>query len=65
MQSPVAVRIGEYRAELLYAGPAPGFSGLLQLNARIPGGFLAPGIVPVTLEVGGAKSQPGVTIVVQ
>lgn len=57
--------IGSYPAELLYAGPAPGFPGLMQINAQIPGGFLAPGIQPVVLSAGGASSQSGVTIAIQ
>jgi trimeric autotransporter adhesin len=57
--------IGGYTAQLLYAGPAPGFPGLMQINAQIPGGFLAPGIQPVVLSIGGAASQAGVTIATQ
>jgi uncharacterized protein (TIGR03437 family) len=37
----------------------------MQINAQIPGGFLAPGIQPVVLAIGGASSQAGVTIAVQ
>ncbi len=62
---PVSLRIGDYPAEILYAAAAPGFAGLLQVNARIPGGFAPPGILPVTLQVGSAVSQPGVTIAVR
>jgi len=60
--APVSLTIGNYPAQLLYAGPAPGFPGLMQINAQIPGGFLAPGIQPVVLAVGAASSQSGVTI---
>jgi uncharacterized protein (TIGR03437 family) len=62
---PVSLKIGQYAAELLYAGPAPGFPGLMQINARVPGGFLPPGIQPVVLSVGNAASQAGVTIAVR
>ncbi len=62
---PVKLTIGGYAAEILYAGEAPGFAGLLQVNARIPGGFLPPGTLPVVLQVGTAASQPGVTIEVR
>jgi len=61
----VTLIIGGYPAPLWYAGPAPGFAGLMQINAQIPGGFLAPGIQPVVLSIGGAASQAGVTIAVQ
>lgn len=60
----VSLKIGGYIAELLYAGPAPGFPGLMQINARVPGGFLAPGVQPVALSVGNVSSQAGVTIAV-
>jgi uncharacterized protein (TIGR03437 family) len=63
--SNVSLKIGQYIAELLYAGPAPGFPGLMQINARVPGGFLPPGVQPVVLSVGNAVSQDGVTIAVR
>jgi uncharacterized protein (TIGR03437 family) len=37
----------------------------MQINARVPGGFLPPGIQPVVLSVGNAASQAGVTIAVR
>ena len=63
--SGVSLKIGQYNADLLYAGPAPGFPGLMQINARVPGGFLPPGVQPVVLSVGNAVSQGGVTIAVR
>jgi uncharacterized protein (TIGR03437 family) len=60
----VTLTVGGYQAQLLYAGPAPGFPGLMQINALIPGGFLGPGIQPVVLSIGGATSQSGVTIAI-
>ncbi len=63
--SAVSLTIGSYPAALVYAGPAPGFPGLMQINAQIPGGFLPPGILPVVLSVGTAASQAGVTIAVK
>ena len=60
----VSLKIGLYPAQLLYAGPAPGFPGLMQINAQVPAGFLPPGIQPVVLSVGSATSQAGVTIAV-
>jgi uncharacterized protein (TIGR03437 family) len=61
----VSLRIGGYIAELLYAGPAPGFPGLMQINARVPAGFLPPGLQPVILSIGSARSQDGVTLAVR
>jgi uncharacterized protein (TIGR03437 family) len=63
--SAVSLTIGGYSAALSYAGPAPGFPGLMQINAQIPGGFLPPGILPVVLSIGAANSQDGVTIAVK
>jgi uncharacterized protein (TIGR03437 family) len=60
----VTVMIAGYNAPLLYAGPAPGFPGLMQINAQIPSGFLPPGIQSVLLSVGAAVSQAGVTIAI-
>ena len=62
---PVQVRIGGLPVEVLYAGGAPGFVGLMQINARAPAGFVPSGALPVMLYVGGASSQPGVTISVE
>ena len=63
--SAVSLTVGGYAAALPYAGPAPGFPGLMQINAQIPGGFLPPGILPVVLSIGSANSQSGVTIAVK
>jgi uncharacterized protein (TIGR03437 family) len=63
--SNVTVTIGGYAGEVLYAGPAPGFLGLMQINVRVPAGFLAPGIEPLVLTIGSATSQPGVTVAVR
>ena len=46
------------------AGPAPGFPGLMQINAQIPSDFPLTGVQPVLLSVGGSTSQAGVTIVI-
>jgi uncharacterized protein (TIGR03437 family) len=62
---PVMVKVGNSYAEVLYAGAAPGFSGLMQLNLRLPGIFTAPGTLPITLTIGGVLSQPGVTVTVR
>jgi uncharacterized protein (TIGR03437 family) len=61
-QNAVSLTIAGYIAPLLYAGPAPGFNGLMQINAQIPCGFLPPGIQAVVLSIDGLSSQPGVTL---
>ncbi len=62
---PVELRIGDRPAEVLYAGAAPGFVGLMQLNARVPGPGEASGLLPLELRIGSASSQAGVTIAVR
>ena len=32
----MTVKLGDYNADVLYAGSAPGFAGLLQVNVRVP-----------------------------
>jgi uncharacterized protein (TIGR03437 family) len=54
--APVCLSVAGVSAQLLYAGSAPGFAGLLQVNAVVPGGFVPSGPVPVTLTVGTATS---------
>ncbi|HUS07266.1 MAG TPA: hypothetical protein VMZ52_13250, partial [Bryobacteraceae bacterium] len=61
----VAVDIAGYPGEILYAGRAPGFVGLMQINVRLPAALAATGLQPITLSVNGAKSQPGVVLALQ
>src|SRR5579885_3242520 len=63
--APISLRIGNNPAEILFAGSAPGFVGLLQINARVPSGFVPTGNLAVVLTVGGATSQSGVTLAVK
>ena len=56
---PVSLRIGGLTAEVLYAGAAPGFAGLLQVNARVPNDVAAMGDVEVLLTIGSSTSQSG------
>ena len=53
--------LGTCLFELLYAGSAPGEVGELQVNARVPGGFVPPGPVAVELTVG-PFAAPAVTM---
>lgn len=62
---PVEVRFGNAAGEILFAGSAPGFAGLLQVNVRITTGSLTGDAVPVQLIVGGKSSQAGATISIQ
>jgi len=62
---PVTLTVGGYPADILFAGEAPGFAGLMQINARLPAGSAPNGSVPLVLRVGTASSQTGVTITVR
>jgi uncharacterized protein (TIGR03437 family) len=62
---PVLVTIGSENAEILYAGDAPGFVGLTQLNIGVPKSIVGGGAQPITLEVGAFPlNQSNVTIYV-
>ena len=62
---PVNVNIDGRPAQVLYAGAAPGLvAGVLQVNVQLPDGIRS-GTVPVSLQVGAAASQSGVTLAVQ
>jgi uncharacterized protein (TIGR03437 family) len=63
---PVSVQIGGRNAAVVYAGGAPGaVAGVLQVNVRVPFGTGSGPAVPITLRVGTAGSQTGITIAVQ
>jgi len=62
---PVNVTIGGSLAQVTYAGEAPGFVGLLLVNARVPSTLKTAGLLPVVLHVGAAASQYGVAIAVR
>jgi uncharacterized protein (TIGR03437 family) len=67
----VTVTMGGYGAEVLYAGPAPGFPGLLQINARVPESIAnlatsqVVGAIEVSISVGDAASPSGTDIVIR
>jgi len=64
--APVSVTIGNLPCQTNYAGAAPGLvSGLLQVNAQIPACVTPGPSVPVVVTIGGASSQPGVTLAVR
>jgi uncharacterized protein (TIGR03437 family) len=58
---PVTLAIAGFNAELLYAGSIPGGVGVLQVNARVPAGFVPPGLASVDLALGGFTA-PTVTV---
>lgn len=62
----VSVQIGGQNADVLYAGAAPGqLAGLLQVNARVPLGVPRGVAVPVSIAIGSASSQAGVTVAIK
>ena len=62
--APVALRVGGRPAEILFAAEAPGLAGMLQINARVPA-IVAAGAVPLSLSIGAATSQDGVTVFIK
>jgi uncharacterized protein (TIGR03437 family) len=62
--TPVKVTIGGVDATVEFAGLAPGFVGLYQVNARVPAGVMAGNAVPLVLTQNGVPSNT-VTIAVR
>ncbi len=60
----LSLTIGGFPSNILFAGDAPGFVGLLQIDAQIPSGLVPPGDLPVLLTIGANQSPAGVTIAV-
>jgi uncharacterized protein (TIGR03437 family) len=54
----ISLTIAGVNAEILYAGSAPDLIGVLQINARVPGGFVPTGAAAVALTVGTATAPP-------
>ena len=62
--APVSVQIGGVNVPVSFAGLAPGFVGLYQINATIPSGVPTGAAVPITISVAGQIS-PSAVISVQ
>ena len=61
-KSPATVTIGGQQATVLFAGLAPGFAGLYQINATVPAGLSA-GNQTITVSIGGKTSKAsGITV---
>ena len=60
---PVTVTVGGVAADVLYAGAAPGYVGLYQVNIRIQAG-VASGNLPVSLAVKGVSTASGASLAV-
>ena len=54
----ISVTIAGVNADILYAGSAPGMIGVMQIDAVVPGGFVAPGETAVALTVGIVQAPP-------
>ncbi|HTW66367.1 MAG TPA: hypothetical protein VME17_17210 [Bryobacteraceae bacterium] len=58
------VTIGGQSAHVQFAGLAPGFTGLYQVNAVVPSGAQTGANVPITLTIDG-QTSPAITIAIQ
>jgi uncharacterized protein (TIGR03437 family) len=61
---PVTAVVDGITAPVSYAGAAPGYPGMYQINVQIPAG-VASGARPLTVSAAGTPTQFGVTIFVQ
>lgn len=62
--NPVTVTVGGQNAAVLFAGLAPGFVGLYQVNVTVPKGITPAAGVPLVMTVAGADSVP-VTVAIK
>jgi uncharacterized protein (TIGR03437 family) len=58
----VTATIGGVNTEVVSLDPSPGYTGLFRINLSVP--TTAPGLAAVVVTVGGASSQPGVSLTV-
>jgi uncharacterized protein (TIGR03437 family) len=63
--APATVTIGGVPASVGFAGLTPGYPGLYQVNATMPGGVTPGTQVPVKVSVAGKSSQSNIFIAVQ
>jgi uncharacterized protein (TIGR03437 family) len=63
-QNTVTATVGGKNAQVMFAGLAPGYVGLYQVNVTVPAGIPASSAVPLVLTVAGANSAP-VTVALQ
>jgi uncharacterized protein (TIGR03437 family) len=61
---PVTLTIGGKNVPIFFAGPTPGFTGLYQVNATVPGGIAPSPQAPLVLSQGGRPSGT-ITVPVQ
>jgi uncharacterized protein (TIGR03437 family) len=59
---PVQVDVGGVQATVLYAGAAPGYAGVYQINIVIPPGLASSAGANVRIFQGYAQTHPKVTI---
>jgi uncharacterized protein (TIGR03437 family) len=57
VKTPAAVSIGGLLATVSFAGLAPGYAGLYQVNAQVPAGVTPGDAVPVIITQGGASTN--------
>jgi uncharacterized protein (TIGR03437 family) len=60
---PVTSTIGGVDAAVVSLDPSPGYTGLFRINLSVPAA-VPPGLASVVVTVGGAASQPGLSITV-
>jgi uncharacterized protein (TIGR03437 family) len=63
-QCPVNATVGGVVGNVVFAGDAPGFVGVSQINVQVPVGIV-PGAVDLSITAGGVQSQAGVSLFVQ
>ena len=62
---PVSLTVDGIQAGIIFAGEAPGFVGVMQINAQVPTGFVPSGDLLLVLTAGPYQSPAGVTIAVE